>query len=245
MDAIYAHARVDNLDLDARSQWVGKYKNQRWMLSVTKQAISITLATTVGHILHGLGFANVYMAWPTWCWCSVAHSGRVIIAPLLGRQRLADTPHDDQTAATDQPTGIFYLSTHLSFTTQDKVYRCFIFIFCNLLIPSGKFGPPHLGKAAVSARAALPSPTSACWVFSYFRNPPNSDMDNRILTCVRGHSCACVYTQELGTLTASRHNILTRKKSQVFLVLLTGFEPRVIEWALPTEPPLHPLVDRG
>ena len=26
MDAIYAHARFDDLDLDARSQWVGKGK---------------------------------------------------------------------------------------------------------------------------------------------------------------------------------------------------------------------------
>ena len=40
--------------------------------------------------------------------------------------------------------------------------------------------PPYLGKAIAAARAALPSPTSVCWVFSCFRNPPNSDMDYRI-----------------------------------------------------------------
>ena len=45
MDVLYAHARFDDLDLDARSQWVGNGKNQRRMLSATKQAISITLAT--------------------------------------------------------------------------------------------------------------------------------------------------------------------------------------------------------
>ena len=28
--------------------------------------------------------------------------------------------------------------------------------------------------------SAIPSPTIACWVFSCFRNPPNSDMDYRI-----------------------------------------------------------------
>ena len=40
-----------------------KAKNQRCMLSVTKQAIiSITLATTLGHSLRDLAFANVYMA---------------------------------------------------------------------------------------------------------------------------------------------------------------------------------------
>ena len=47
MGAIYAH--FDDLDLDARSQWVGKGNtSQRFMLSATKQAISIKLATTVG-----------------------------------------------------------------------------------------------------------------------------------------------------------------------------------------------------
>ena len=38
---------------------------------------------------------------------------------------------------------------------------------------------------------------SACWVFSFFHNPPNSDMDYRILnvrTCVRDHYYACVYS---------------------------------------------------
>ena len=60
MDALYAHARFD--DLNARSQWVGKGKN-----SASKQAISIKLATTVGHFLRDLDldFANVYMACPS------------------------------------------------------------------------------------------------------------------------------------------------------------------------------------
>ena len=48
-------------------------------------------------------------------------------------------------------------------------------------------------KAA--ARAALPSPTSACSVFSCFHNPPNTDMDHRIFNmrmwsfvCMRKHT---------------------------------------------------------
>ena len=67
MDAIHAHVRFDSLDLDARSQWVGrgKTKNQRCMLSATKQAISSKLATTVCHFVRDLDFANVYMAWPS------------------------------------------------------------------------------------------------------------------------------------------------------------------------------------
>ena len=53
MDALYAHAHFDDLDLDAKSQWVGKgEKNQRCMLSATKQAISIKLATTIGHFFY-------------------------------------------------------------------------------------------------------------------------------------------------------------------------------------------------
>ena len=51
------------------------------------------------------------------------------------------------------------------------------------------------------------------------------------LTCIRDHSCACVYTQGLGTPTASQHNIFDSEKlSQIFLVLLTraGFEPLIL-----------------
>ena len=44
----------------------------------------------------------------------------------------------------------------------------------------GKFGPPYVGKATADARAAVPSPSSACWAFSCFSNPPNSDMDYMI-----------------------------------------------------------------
>ena len=46
------------------------------------------------------------------------------------------------------------------------------------------------------------------------------------LSCVRDHSCDCVYTRGLDIPTASQHNISDGKKSQVVLVLLTGFEPR-------------------
>ena len=57
---IYAHARLDDLDLDARSKWVGPAKIQWWNISTTKQTISIKLATTVGHFLRHFDFANVY-----------------------------------------------------------------------------------------------------------------------------------------------------------------------------------------
>ena len=57
MDALYAHARFDDLDLAAMSPWVGKIKNnQRCMLSATMQAISIKLARTVGHFYVTLTF---------------------------------------------------------------------------------------------------------------------------------------------------------------------------------------------
>ena len=47
MDAIYAHAHFDDLYLAARSQWVCKVKtSQRCMMSATKQAINVKLATT-------------------------------------------------------------------------------------------------------------------------------------------------------------------------------------------------------
>ena len=59
MDPI-SHARSDYFDHDATSQWVGKgKKNHRCMLSAIKQAISIKLATKVGHFLCDLDLANV------------------------------------------------------------------------------------------------------------------------------------------------------------------------------------------
>ena len=68
MDAISANARFDDLDLDARSQWVGKgEKSALHALGNYKQAISIKLATTVGHFFPDLDldFANVNMACPS------------------------------------------------------------------------------------------------------------------------------------------------------------------------------------
>ena len=44
-----------------------KAKIQCWIISTTKQATTIKIATTVGHLLCHLDFANVYMAWPTCC----------------------------------------------------------------------------------------------------------------------------------------------------------------------------------
>ena len=86
------------------------------------------------------------------------------------------------------------------------LFRFFFIIHLNI-IPFGKFRPPHLGKATAAASAALLSPTSACWVFSCFRNPQNSDMDYRIFN-VRTWSV----TQGLGTLIMSRHNIFDFEK---------------------------------
>ena len=48
------------------------------------------------------------------------------------------------------------------------------------------------------------------------------------LTCARDYSCACVYTRGFGHTDSERASttFVTRKKSQMFLVLLTGFEPQ-------------------
>ena len=52
MDALFAHSRFDDLDLDARSQWVDKVKTTSVRtLSATKQALCIKLSTMVGHLL--------------------------------------------------------------------------------------------------------------------------------------------------------------------------------------------------
>ena len=65
MDALYVHARFDDLDLDARSQCIHKGKTISGACS--RQAISIKLATAVGHFLRDLDIdlANVHMACPS------------------------------------------------------------------------------------------------------------------------------------------------------------------------------------
>ena len=49
---------VDDLDLDARSQWIGK--GRKSVLNyLNKPAISIQLAITAGHVLSDLDFENL------------------------------------------------------------------------------------------------------------------------------------------------------------------------------------------
>ena len=51
------------------------------------------------------------------------------------------------------------------------------------------------------------------------------------LTCVHGLSCPCVYTRGMGTTpTANQRKIFDSEKLEVFLVLLTGFEPSLHLW---------------
>ena len=101
--------------------------------------------------------------------------------------------------------------------------------FLHFIIPFGKLGPPYLGKATAAARTALPSPTSACWVFRVFVVTHRTlTWTTRSLTCVRDHPYACVY---IYTPTTSQYNMFDSEEnlSQFVLVLLTGpgFEPPV------------------
>ena len=63
--------------------------------------------------------------------------------------------------------------------------------------------------------------------------------------CVRDYSYACMYTQGMGTPTASQHNVFDLEKlSHIFIVLLTqaGFEPPIFWISNPTLYPLsHPV----
>ena len=56
MYAIYAHARFVHVDLDARSQWIGKDKIMA--LHALGNQESNRLSTTVRHLLHDLDFAK-------------------------------------------------------------------------------------------------------------------------------------------------------------------------------------------
>ena len=93
-----------------------------------------------------------------------------------------------------------------------NVFCGFFFDFMHFIIPFRKFRPPYPGKTTAVTQVVLPSLyLSACWVFLCFRNPPKSGMDYRFFN-VRDHSFACVYTQELGTLTTSQHNSFNLEK---------------------------------
>ena len=63
MYGLYAHSRADDLDLDARSPWLGGGKHSALNYLDNKQTISITLATTVAHMLHDYDydFENICM----------------------------------------------------------------------------------------------------------------------------------------------------------------------------------------
>ena len=50
VDLCMAYAHFDDLDLEARSQWVSKSTPKKLIISTTKQAISIKLTTTVASV---------------------------------------------------------------------------------------------------------------------------------------------------------------------------------------------------
>ena len=87
-----------------------------------------------------------------------------------------------------------------------------------------------MGKATAAVRAALPSLTSARWVFSCVHNTPKSDTDYRIIN-VHEHSYALyIYIRtRVGQTDSESAQHLIRKNWDIFLVLLTGFEPLPIE----------------
>ena len=71
---------------------------------------------------------------------------------------------------------------------------CFVVLTLELSF-SENLGRLNWVRLQQAARAALPSSTSAYWVFSCVHNPPNSDTDYRILNvltwsfvCVRIHT---------------------------------------------------------
>ena len=93
------------------------------------------------------------------------------------------------------------------FDTEEVIY--FIVILSTLLsLPESSGSLTWVRLQQPQEQRCIPSPTSACWVSSCFRNPPNSDMDYRIgsLRSVCDHSYASVYTRGLDTPTTSQHN---------------------------------------
>ena len=70
-----------------------------------------------------------------------------------------------------------------------------------------------------SCKSSATSPTSACWVFSCFRNPPNSDMDYRI-----SNVGTYIYIRSFGKPAASQHNIFDSENSWSFSCVPDGIQ---------------------
>ena len=122
---------------------------------------------------------------------------------------------------------------------MDIFYLIFDILY-TLLSLLGNSGHLTWGKAAATARLALPSPTSACWVVSCFRNPLNSDMDYRIFNmhtwsflCVRIHT-GVEHTDE------SAQHFSPKKTHKFFLCTWRGSNQGSLDLesgTVPIEPP--------
>ena len=116
------------------------------------------------------------------------------------------------------------------------------FRFISTLFPlSGNPCRLHLAKAAAAARPALPSPASAWWACSCFRNPPNSNMDYRIckarvwsFVCVRIHTGVWAHRQRVTQHCCAPDGVRTRVND----VVEYGVR-RSANWA--TLSPCHPV----
>ena len=123
-------------------------------------------------------------------------------------------------------------------TVKNTFFFFFFFEFYTL------YRLPYLGKATAATVAVLASPTSACWVFSCFRNPPNCDRDYRIFN-VRMWSFLRVriHTGVGRTHSESEQQFLTWKNSGFFfLCSWRGSNLGSLDLesnALPIEPPHH------
>ena len=102
---------------------------------------------------------------------------------------------------------------------------CFLYTLLSLLENLGHL-TSVLGKATAAREA------SACWVFSCFRNPPNSDMDYRIFN-VRTWSFLCVHIH-----TGFGH---TDESAQHFCAPGRVQTSDLESDALPIEPSRHPM----
>ena len=146
------------------------------------------------------------------------------------------------------PTTLWIRSSSL---LSCKIWTLLNFVLMHFITHFGKFRPPYLGKATAARRTALPSPTSACWVFSCFRNATNSDVDYRVFNVRTWWFYACVYTQWLGTPKMSQYNIFDSEKLTNFLYaqfLLCSWRGSNLRSdldsdALPIEPPRHPILN--
>ena len=181
-------AMVHTEGQQSASQWLyGQYLMKTKKALLVCKVVRMSISAVCGAILTVLLQLMVIILFPT-------QNGQKVLILLHTHTEGGRGRGREREREREQEHNVIFLKAVLNFysrfgvkldvclikKTRKKRLRYFLFFYIlyTLLSLAGKFGLPYLDQAIAAPRAALPC---ACWVFSCFCNPLNSDMDHRIL----------------------------------------------------------------